>query len=191
MNEGPLARLFNFDEGDLFANRNGYLSDQQQARLTREAQDKKKFGRYGGIFLLTFAIVPFAGAFVLWGVWAVAAAAWPIVWGLLGVIALRSSLSTRSFEVKKVEGPVNIVKVVHSSSGDESSYDEQELHIGGTEFDIDEEGLADCMMQGDTYAVYYLEDPVQILSAERLASAQLPSSPAPAADQASGEDARA
>ena len=49
-----------------------------------------------------------------------------------------------------------------------------ELHIGGKEFSVDE-GLADVMMQGDEYIIYYDMDNDEIgniLSAELISKAK-------------------
>ena len=77
------------------------------------------------------------------------------------------------FRLAKVQGSVNIVRdVVHGEHGHTSVY--HELHIGGKEFEVDE-GLADVMLQGDEYIIYYdmdNNDIGNILSAELISKAK-------------------
>ncbi len=55
--------------------------------------------------------------------------------------------------LKKAQGPVNIVR--QESSGEHGHFNTgYYLHIGGKQFNVDED-LADVMVQGDVYAVYY------------------------------------
>jgi len=78
--------------------------------------------------------------------------------------------------VKKAEGPINIIKADRTStsmgkSGSIEHYFAYELHIGGKEFDVDE-NLADVIMQGDEYTVYYDDFNSKILSAEFVSKAK-------------------
>ena len=55
------------------------------------------------------------------------------------------------------------------------TYHGHELHIGGKKFDVDEH-LADVMMQGDTYVIYYAKgsmDDDDDLSQDDILSAEL------------------
>jgi hypothetical protein len=94
---------------------------------------------------------------------------WLPIWGYYGIRTIRKALSTRtSFPLKKAEGRVNIIKVESYSNSTHMQTEDYELHIDGEEFDCDSE-LADILMQGDTYAVYYIQDTKEIMSAEMLA----------------------
>ena len=95
---------------------------------------------------------------------------WLLVWGGIGVFMIRSSVSKPNLNVKilKVEGNVNLVGVRRSSGGKTHHYYTQDqLHIGGMEFDVDSE-FANFVMQAEHYAVYYQEDTTEILSLEQL-----------------------
>ncbi len=72
------------------------------------------------------------------------------------------------FPIEKVEGRVNIIKVESYSNSTHMHTEDYELHIGGKQFDCDLD-LADILMQGDTYVVYYIRDTMEIMSAEMLA----------------------
>lgn len=81
--------------------------------------------------------------------------------GLFGGLALlagsyifRISFIGPTYQLKKVEGAVNIVKESqHTDSGTAIRY---ELHVGGEIFNLHLNSTAgDVMMQGDTYAIYY------------------------------------
>ena len=73
-----------------------------------------------------------------------------------------------ALEVKSVEGKVNIVKDrTPSIEQTEQNITEYELHVGGITLEDVGSEVADVMIQGETYAVYYLEDPNRVLSAEK------------------------
>lgn len=99
---------------------------------------------------------------------------WPLVWGGLGFASANRALAKMEVKVKKAEGPINIVKSIrqeyNSSTRRHSEFSIHELRVGKRVFEVEPE-IADSMMQGDIYAVYYAdiniedsEDP--ILSAE-------------------------
>jgi hypothetical protein len=78
-------------------------------------------------------------------------------------------LSTHNYSsLQKAEGPINIVKVEKYNYTTHTQSENYELHVGGEEFDCDSE-LADIMMQGDIYAIYYIKETKEIMSAEMLA----------------------
>ncbi len=184
-----LQKYFNFDEGDLFANRNGTLTPKQQKRLVEDEKLWNKLSLIGGALTLIVAIAPtiaigftvapcistlcpelplwflilFIVGFVL---------IWLPIWGYFGIRTIRRALSNQtSFPLKKAEGRVNIIKVEGYNNSTHMHTEDYELHIGRQEFDCDSE-LADIMMQGDTYAVYYIRDTMEIMSAEMLAKAK-------------------
>jgi hypothetical protein len=178
MGSQELEKLYNFDESDLYANRNGYLSQKQEQRLIQEAKSAKipsigcglLFFGIASIFPIAFAPLALSsldniGALI--GI-AIAVLVWTLVWGLIGVFMIRSAFAKPNLTLQKAEGPVNIVGVERTSSGeDHHTYIAHELHVGGGEFDVDS-GIADYIMQGDVYAIYFLKDTDTILSLERL-----------------------
>lgn len=176
MNDEQLKKYFEFDEGDLNANRNGYLTPKQQTRLAKEAKSQEGCSLFLGILLLFVAVVPililyFSGAFAFFGLAGLAWLIWPIVWGAVAFFLIRGAFSKPNLAVQKAEGPINIVKTESYSTQTHTTSHHYELHVGGQEFEVDSV-LADYMMQGDVYAIYYTENPEEIISVEQLAKAK-------------------
>ena len=73
------------------------------------------------------------------------------------------------FDLKYVEDKVNIIKDDNYNTAAKRYETDYELHIGGVTFDVASK-LADIIMQGDTYAIYYIEGTKDILSAEKIKS---------------------
>lgn len=183
MNDDALKQHFKFDEADRHYNRNGNLTDKQKTFLAGELKTSKQVGIYMGIFMLLLAAAPpIAQGYALltkppslwnavmgvlcWG-------AWGLVWGWLGVAAIRDSFAPRKYLLQKVEGKANIVKVERRSSSSSGSRTrvEYELRVSGHKFDVDSV-VADYIEQGEPVVVYYAEDSsnkasVAILSIER------------------------
>jgi hypothetical protein len=180
-----LRKYFDFDEADLFVNRNGALTSKQQTRLTEEEKLWNKISLIGGLFLLSVAILP--SLMIGLGVAPCISdycSGWPLslrlflismvliwmpIWGYFGIRVTRNALSTHNYSsLQKAEGPINIVKVESYNINTHTQKEDYELHVGGEEFDGDSE-LADIMMQGDIYAIYYIKETKEIMSAEMLA----------------------
>ncbi len=166
-----LQKYFDFNESDLYANRNGYLTPRQQALLVADDKFGKKLFGIIGIILIFVALLPaiiiaislalcvsgncwptsaryFFGVIVL---------LWTPIWGYFGVRVLRSALSTpKPPSLQKVEGPINIVRTVHTDHQTRQEHEEHELHIGDVEFDCSSD-LANSMLQGDVYSIYYIK----------------------------------
>ena len=186
-----LMKFFDFYESELQANRNGRLSEKQKARLSADEKNQKGCSAILGGFLMLIALVGVGiavavipaiinedrGAAIAVG--AAFGCIWPLIWGGIGFSSFRRLFAKMEVKVKKAEGPINIVNVIRQeynpSTKLHSEHSVHELHVGGRTFEV-ESNLADVMMQGDIYAVYYAdiniadsEDP--ILSAELLAKA--------------------
>jgi hypothetical protein len=192
MEDQALKDYFHFDEGDLQANRNGQLSDKQRRTLLADQKSGRRFSLVAGlgcglgllaiasIFPLVFipiglttlqedgmgaAIAPF-----------IAAAVWALAWGVIGcvviVVGVNGAIGKPApLNLKSVTGPVNLVGVERTSGGKyHHTYIQHELHVGDEEFDV-ESSLAGHIMQGDTYAIFYLDDH-NVLSLERLAASR-------------------
>jgi len=169
MSDQQLMDYFKFDEADLFANHSGQFSEKQKARLTGEGKSDKRNRLIGGIFLLLVvgALIYFFTTFYLQST-DNSSREQAILFGgffvlIFGGFALSNLLRAfAKFQVKllKAEGPVNIIKVERESTSGTSGhthtthYFAYEMHIGGKSFDVNA-NLADIMMQGDTYALYY------------------------------------
>ncbi len=176
MNDALLKKYFEFDEADLFTNRSGGLTDKQRKRLAENDKFARKVFLIAGIVVLGIAILP---SLVIWLtsrateeksmmfliIWSVV---WIPLWTFFGVKVIRMGEPHKDLMVKKAEGEVNIVKEESYNSSMKRTVDDYELHIGGKTFEVDSE-LADVIMQGDTYAIYYINGTDEILSAEKIA----------------------
>jgi hypothetical protein len=191
MDDQALRDHFHFDEADLNANRNGWLSEKQQKTLLAEAKSSRRIGIVGGLgcgvlFLGIASIFPIVfipmglvllqnhetggaiGSFIGAGVWA-------LIWGGIGCVGIffaMKSIFADSSKVsgllKSVTGPINLVGVQRRTGGQHPhTYVQHELHIGEEEFDVEKE-IAGHMMQGDVYAIYYIEGEDKIMSLEWL-----------------------
>ena len=189
MSDPQLMSYFNFDETDLQANRSGQLTEKQKGGLVKEDKRDRTGSIIGGGFLILIGLIGL--------VIAIAAGAadpdwgfrigfglgfgciWPLVWGGIGVLILRRAFSKFQVQLERAEGPINIIKAERTSTSTDSDgfshtshYFVHELHIGGKSFDV-EANLADIMMQGDTYALYFTEgSESDILSAELISKAR-------------------
>jgi hypothetical protein len=176
MDDQQLKKYFNFDEADLNANRNGTFTQKQNQRLAQDRKSGAIFMRIVGLGLLFIAALPIVilwlvGAFAVMGWLSLLWGIWPLIWGFLAFKAFRSSLSTPTSTLATATGPVNIVKDERYNASTKRYTEEHELHVGGVEFDVEAE-LADMMMQGDVYAVYYIKETRDILSLELLSRAK-------------------
>ncbi len=171
MDDALLKKYFEFDEADLFANRSGALTDKQRTRLMEEARFARKAFLIAGIVIFAIGIVPglipwLTGAkrefSIIWSV------VWIPIWSFLAVKVIRMGTAPKNYlKVHKAEGKVNIVKEESYNSAMKQTVDDYELHIGGKTFDVDSE-LADVIMQGDHYVIYYIDGTDDILSAEKI-----------------------
>jgi hypothetical protein len=184
MDSQTLYTLLKFDESDLFANRNGRLTAKQQARLASDAKFGKKIALAISFFFLAFAIAPGVIAGVnaahciadLCSEWpdslriflVILLLTWTPIWAWISIRLFISAASPfRIPALLKVEGPINIVKVESYNAASKTHSENYELRLGGETFDVAAE-LADIVMQGDVYAVYYLKEAMQIMSAELI-----------------------
>ena len=177
MQDQKLMDYFEFDETDLEANRNGQFTEKQKARFASEAKSISGEWRVNVVLTVILGLI---GLFVaLWSFRNVIGISCGIIWALVFIgLAVRwfvVSNSKHQFQLKKAQGRINIVRQeIHGEHGHTSEY--HELHVGGQEFDVDED-LADIMMQGDEYAVYYYyidknDFDGKVLSAEFISKAK-------------------
>ncbi len=172
-----LMDYFKFDQADLNANENGQFTEKQKARIFKEDKSDRKWSRIGGIVLLFIGAIGLGGAIVGWiadsdwgfriGFGIGFGVIWPLIWGGIGAALIKNSFSKHQFKLTKVQGRVNIVWRESYSSEHHTTSVFHELHIGGKEFSVNED-LADVMVQGDEYILYYIDDSDEILSAELL-----------------------
>jgi hypothetical protein len=168
-----LQKVFGFNEADLINNRSGVLTSNQRKRLEGAAQFTGKLFMIIGIIILGIAVLPSIILFfvkaqmVFLVIWSVV---WIPIWSFTAIMVIRMGRpGKKDLNLKRVEGRVNIIKEHNYNSASKKWNDEYELHIGGVTFDVDSD-LANIMMQGDAYAIYYLEGTKKILSAEKITS---------------------
>jgi hypothetical protein len=172
MEDQKLKDYFKFDEGDLQANRNGDFSEKQKKeQSSRDSSSIQQRRRAAAIFfslgillwlmVIGFLIFKGVGYLVQNGVLLICPGPGGLVLLLASIYIFRSSFSIQqNYLLKKVEGPINIVKaertkadsVTHSTE----RYVTYELHIGAISFDVSPD-LPNIMMQGDGYVIYYTE----------------------------------
>lgn len=165
---------FKFDEAELQANRSGQISQKQKERLQIKESGTKAGSLFlGGIFIISALIGLVIGGFAVFGdgpasdslvfqiiMGSVFGCFWTLIWGAAGIFTLTRAFAKMEIKVTKVEGPINIIKVVRreynsatESYSDRTAY---ELRVGGRTFDVRAE-LPNLMMQGDVYAVYFAD----------------------------------
>ncbi|MFZ1042052.1 MAG: hypothetical protein WCA79_21260 [Anaerolineales bacterium] len=181
MIDPQLMSYFKFDEADLQANRNGQFTDKQKARIVKEDKRNKTWSVIGGGFLILIGLLGLVMAIAAgisdpdWG-FRIGfglgfGCIWPLVWGGIGYLLLRRAFAKFQVQIERAEGPVNIVEAVRTYGSNHSHYFVHELHIGGKSFDVTGD-LANIIMQGDTYALYFTEGSENdILSAELISKA--------------------
>ncbi len=173
MIDKELQDYFKFDEADLYANRSGMLTGKQRKRLEGDAQFTRKLFLVAGIVLLGIAVLPSIIMFfvktqvtflIIWSI------VWIPAWSFVGIKVIHmGSPKKADFDLKYVEDKVNIIKDDNYNTAAKRYETDYELHIGGVTFDVASK-LADIIMQGDTYAIYYIEGTKDILSAEKIKS---------------------
>lgn len=186
MHDQFIEDYFGFDQADLTANRNGQLTEKQQEYLAQDLKYGRMLGIGCSVLLLVIAClfppIYYASALLkalqtgtiagLSGFFSTALLVTPIG-ALLAVVWFFNTYSKSKPKnvLKKALGPVNIVAVERRDDSRHASYLVNVLHIGPLAVDIKQE-LAGHMLQGDTYAVYYVENQEgserQILSLELI-----------------------
>lgn len=168
MSDQALMNYLNFDQDDLSLNRELHFSKKQQARVLKEVRSSNIWGIVGGICLVVIGVslpaIALPQVFVNhdWGA-GVIPVIWLLILGGVGGSMLVGSLTRHSYTIAKVQGRINFLgggKVL------------PELHIGGQVFPNMQPGLADIMISGDEYIVYYLTPRQEILSAELVSKAK-------------------
>ncbi len=177
-----LQEHFQFNETDLQANRNGTFSAKQKDRLFGRHLSAVRQKRIAAAITLPVSILMLAwmgyltyqsitsqnssaiGAIIPLGFFGALLL-------LAGSYILRISFIGPTYLVKKVAGPINIIK--NSKVINNITYTNYELHVGGETLNLHlDSQIGDILKQGDTYAIYYsqgVENGLrEILSAELL-----------------------
>ncbi len=169
MQDQKLMDYFQFDEADLQANRSGVFSEKQKKELSSdESSTVQRRRRAGAIFLglgiflwlilIGLLIFKGTGYLVQNTVLLICPGPGGLVLLLASIFIFRfSSSGKQNYQLKKVEGPVNIIQAEREIAGNASRHHfVHELHMGGVTFDVLPD-LPNIMMQGDVYAAYYTE----------------------------------
>jgi hypothetical protein len=177
MIDQQLMNYFKFDQDDLYANQNGRFTDKQMARIIQEDKSDRASSRVWGGILLFIGLIGLVIAIAAgiadndWG-FRIGfglgfGVVWPVVWGGIGFMLAKDSFAKHDFKLAMVQGRANIVRRESYSSEHHTTSVYHELHIGGHEFSVQED-MADVIMQGDEYILYYVEGTDKILSAEQV-----------------------
>jgi len=169
MQDQKLQDYFQFDEGDLQANRSGVFSEKQKKELSSDQSSTiQRRRRAGAIFLglglllwlmvIGFLIFKGTGYLVQNAVLLICPGPGGLVLMLASIFVFRSTGTVQqNYQLKKVEGPINLIQAERTIAGNASRHHfVHELHIGGVTFDVLPD-LPNIMMQGDVYAVYYTD----------------------------------
>ncbi len=164
MDELRLRRLFHFSEDDLAANRRGFFSERQIARLSAEAQRERKTAWGSAAILFGIAAVGMAIGIIIGSIsptrlgqiamYSCMGALWPLAWAGKGVQMILAANSLKEPRLSFVRGPV---QVLHH--GDR----EFTLQIDGIEFDVDG-NPSGAFADADDYTIYFVDQTREILS---------------------------
>ncbi len=197
MSDQQLMSHLGFNEADLQTNRNNHLSEKQKASLQIKETGSKTGALILGLIFLGSALLGLGIAIVsalnsndltfTIIISSVFGCIWPLIWGAAAFFSLHRAFAKVETKVGKVEGPINIVKVIRknydSNTQTYTDYTAYELRVGGRTFDVRSD-IPNVMMQGDVYTVYFAEFNLkekkrEILSAEFLSKAGPASAPEP------------
>ncbi|HVN16360.1 MAG TPA: hypothetical protein VMT73_11515 [Anaerolineales bacterium] len=186
MSDSQLMSYFKFDEADLRANRKGQFSAKQKDRL---------FGRHISAVrqkrIASAILIPLSTLMLVWMIYLIyknvvsgsgSDTGTIVLLGFFGALLLlagsyilRLSFIGPTYLLKRVDGPINIVK--ESQMTDYGTAVRYELHVGGEIFNLHlDSTVGDVMTQGNTYAIYYSQGVQnnlrEIFSAELISKAK-------------------
>ena len=175
MDNQKLKEYFNFDESDLYANRNGSLTEKQKTRLAAELKSLRSRKTILAYFMFFLAAVGVVGAVLVWFLpessWGLRIGfgigfglVWPAVYIFMGLIFLPPSTFT-NLELASETGRVNIVRVESHNSKTHTTSSRYDLYIGNRRFTADYK-VGNILIQGDEYTIYFLKNSSKIVSAE-------------------------
>jgi hypothetical protein len=148
-----LEEYFEFDEYDLNANRQGRLSEKQDARLNKEERASRSQIRMAGYVLAVVTLLLFLLVLYLinYGNTDLLSFLWVVLFGAATFWFLRAGFKKVGYILKKTEGPAYIEQWVDKDDPGTTLY---ELQVGGVNFGVGPE-LVRLISQGEVYAVYY------------------------------------
>jgi hypothetical protein len=175
MKNEKLKEYFNFDEGDLTANRAGSLTERQRTRLEAELRSMRRKKTLMAYFMFFLALVGVIGAIAIWFVpessWGLRLGfgigfgiVWPLAYLFMGFLFLPPA-GYLNLELANEKGRANIVRVQSSNSTSHTTSSRYDLYIGNRRF-VTDHRVGGVIMQGEEYIVYYLKNSGKIVSAE-------------------------
>lgn len=188
MSDSELRKFFEFNEGDLAANRSAKLSEKQKSKLESDEKGADQIIVGAGVVFIIIGLVIvyavageaisrlFSGNLLSSDILTIAlGGGLPLLlFGFFGIGAFKIGFSKLDNSVQSVEGKVNFVKVekqIEDSTSNAFRYktvQQYELRVGKVKFeDVDEE-LLNMIDEGDKYAFYYTKQTKKILSCELI-----------------------
>lgn len=191
MSDLELQKLFDFDQGDLAANRACMLSPRQEKRIKEAERLGSGLFVGTGIVLILIAIgnaYSMISSAMKQGFSFSTASQNDIIdivigLGIPGLLlgffawgSFKIAASKVDHSVQQVRGKVNFVKVEKlfsekrpNGSMTYRAIEEYELHVGKVKFENVNQEILSIIEAGDIYAFYYTKDSRDILSAELIA----------------------
>jgi hypothetical protein len=177
MNDEVLRKQYQFDDTDLFDNRNGFITPGQRLRLGHQRSIIHRWARLLGFILV---IGDLLGMVLLWQNHLIEMdilsilGNWPVFIPLLiGVVAIWAGFSKEEqISLSKVEGPLEVVKVKEKYI-DGSTDTHFELHCGKEKFEATP-AMEGMESNGQVYVIYYFKDVANgntLFSAEQVGNA--------------------
>jgi hypothetical protein len=175
MADQDLRDYFHFDQTDLDANRKGRFTDGQRVRVIAQDKASRRTMLIFGIVMVLAALVgpgiaissavshPGLGFFTPYNV--AFGLIWPLIWGALGVVFILRAFAKRELKIEQVRGRASIVSRDSWDQDRKFKTVYHELHIGGHMFNVNGD-VADVLIQGDPYILYYVGGTDIIVSAE-------------------------
>lgn len=174
MGDQRLRKFFQFSDNDLFANREGRLSENQKKRLAAQARAEQKSARESAVILFVIA----AGGLAFGSIYAFTAPSigsrlffvlvlcllWPLAWGWRAVKIIRAARALSEDQLQSTRGRVRIIP--HADPGGGREYT---LQVGEMEFDVDGDPSG-VLADGEECIVHYLKQTEEILSVEVISN---------------------
>ena len=164
MDELRLRRLFHFNEDDLAANRRGFLSEKQTARLGADAKQERKSAWGSAGILFGIAAVGMAIGIIIGSIsptrlgqivmYSCMGALWPLAWAGKAVQIILAANALSAPRLSFVRGPIQVL-----DRGDR----EYTLQVDGIEFDVDG-NPSGAFADDEEYTIYFVDQTREILS---------------------------
>jgi hypothetical protein len=178
MAEISLMDALGFDEADLDANRNGYMSKAQRFKLRRKQQERLANLKNGAIVVTAGSVLAFAMVVIFrlnFGFCAFSIGLVDVMLGILGTVNLRR---WRRLDTDLYKGDVSVAsgRISLDVQPEGEVQVKYLLRVQRLRFDISKDALLAFRNQED-YQVYYLPNSETVLSAEPMEMEEKPKRP--------------